>query len=370
MIVYNLRLRSFWYPLPTSAQKMKIFNANFNFFCIFLLTIGELCVKILYIYGINIHFPPYNRKTKTFLEESKMLICPNCKKQFNTADTFCDVCGTRLAEMQPANGNQYQPQQPAPQYQQPAPQYQQPAPQYQQPAPQYQQPAPQYQQPAPQYQQAPYGAPNGAPKGPNPFVAFFTNLWSKLIALPKKWLIAGGSALAALILIVILVPILLAPPKPNFDLKEAENNLEDKDYTVNTTEYKHPEDSNGRLERLSATSEDGESNLEIVIFDNAKLANLYYEECKLEREAKIYIYEMQIKAQENELKELQTLLSKYGKELSSSEIDDLGDEIAELLSDIKEAKADLKELKNESVVGKSGKKVWAGTKDAIKDSKK
>ena len=161
-----------------------------------------------------------------------MLICPNCKKQFNTADTFCDVCGTRLAEMQPANGNQYQPQQPAPQYQQPAPQYQQPAPQYQQPAPQYQQPAPQYQQPAPQYQQpapqyqqpapqyqqAPYGAPNGAPKGPNPFIAFFTNLWSKIIALPKKWLIAGAGGIAAILILLIVLIIALCSKAPNYGL--------------------------------------------------------------------------------------------------------------------------------------------------------
>ena len=62
------------------------------------------------------------------------------------------------------------------------------------------------------------------------------------------------------------------------------------------------------------------------------------------------------------IESLEHQLKKYEDDLDSDEINEIEDEIKEL------NKA-LEKVEDEYVIGRSGKTVWAGTKDAIEDSK-
>jgi len=144
----------------------------------------------------------------------------------------------------------------------------------------------------------------------------------------------------------------LFAPKPNKDLEEAAENLEDEKYTVTYTDDEDDLDVNVE-ERLYAT--DGKDNyLSVTIYKDSKSASLAYKEMKLQYDAELESVELQIKNCEN-------MIKKYDDDLDSDEIDEYEDEIKELEKELKEAK--------DFVFGKSGKMVYAGTKDAIKDSK-
>jgi len=140
-------------------------------------------------------------------------------------------------------------------------------------------------------------------------------------------------------------------PAPAKNLEKAEDALEDADYTVH---YEDDSDSPYIKETLYA-SDDDDNTLSVRVFNDAKTAKIFYEQMKNELD-----YEKdEIKA---EIKLYEHLIKKYEDDLDSDEIDEYED-------DIKELKDELEELEN-LVVGRSGKTVWSGTKDAIKDSKK
>ena len=65
---------------------------------------------------------------------------------------------------------------------------------------------------------------------------------------------------------------------------------------------------------------------------------------------------------ELEIKSVKHILAKYEKDLKSDEIKGYED-------DLKDLEKELEEYKEEYVIGRSGKYVWYGTVDAIKDSK-
>ena len=100
---------------------------------------------------------------------------------------------------------------------------------------------------------------------------------------------------------------------------------------------------------------DDDNSLSIVRYADAKSAKLAYQEIKLK-------YDYQIDSLKLEIKSLEHQLKKYEDDLDSDEIDEIEDEIKEL-------KEELEEMKEDFVIGRSGKVVWYGTADAIKDSK-
>ncbi len=139
-------------------------------------------------------------------------------------------------------------------------------------------------------------------------------------------------------------------PKPELDLDEVQEVLEDEDYYV----YVYEDDLDPEFEAtLSAYNDD--DHLYIAWFNDKETAKIYFEQIKLE-------YDSEVAGMENQIKMIEHKLDKYDDDLDSDEIDDLKDELKEL-------KKELKNLKEESAYGIDGKVVWYGTVDAIKDTK-
>lgn len=141
--------------------------------------------------------------------------------------------------------------------------------------------------------------------------------------------------------------------KPELDLEEAKDALEDEDYMV---QYSDDEDDLGVgvKESLAAYNED-DDGLYIIVYADSKLANLAYEEVKAE-------YDVEVESIKREIKQLEHILDKYEDDLDSDEVDEYEDKIKEL-------KKELEEMEEDYTFGKSGKTVWYGTVDAAKDSK-
>ena len=148
-------------------------------------------------------------------------------------------------------------------------------------------------------------------------------------------------------------------PKPLIkDLEKAAENLEDEDYDVYYTddedEIAYHEFGACIAEYLEADDDD-DNSIEIVVFKDTKSAKLYYDELKTRLDYQKEYMELYIESLEHQLK-------KYEDDLDSDEINEIEDTIKEL------NKA-LEKVEDEYVIGRSGKTVWAGTKDAIEDSK-
>jgi hypothetical protein len=160
-------------------------------------------------------------------------------------------------------------------------------------------------------------------------------------------------ALALLVASVFsLASCSLFAPKPETDLKDAEKALEDNKYTVSHVDDED-ELSAGVAEYLSASNDD--DYLRVTIYKDSTLASIAYEELQQNlKEEKAAI--------KRNIKKYKHLIKKYKDDLKD---DDLLDSYEDRLEDYEEQ---LEEMKN-AVIGKSGKTVWAGTKDAIKDSK-
>ena len=239
-----------------------------------------------------------------------MLICPNCKKEFADGETYCDVCGTTLTEANANNEN------------------------------------------------AAPAAESGAKK-----VGFIEMV--KLI--PKKWLMIGAGAVAGLIVVIVLASLLFGPKKPNFDLEDAADNLEDEDYTSSSIGIEMYEDDEDKLdigvvEELNAINDD--DYLTVTVYATKKLADMAYDALERSHEAQLEYYKATIKRLKYMIKKFEDELE--DREVSWSEYDNMLEQYEERLEDLEK---EFKEYKDEYVFGQSGKKVWEGTKDAIEDSK-
>ena len=238
-----------------------------------------------------------------------MLICPNCKKELADGESFCDACGTALTDVAAQEAKN-------------------------------------------ENEATEAAATETAAKKSVGDIA--KELLEKAKQIPKKWLMIGAGAIAGLIVVIILASLLFGPAKPNFDLEDAADNLEDEDYYVS---YSDDEDelSVGTVEKLTAYDDD--NFLYVTVYATKKLADMAYEELKLELERE----EEDLKREINHYK---YLIKKFEDELDDRDKLDYYEEVLEELED------ELEELKDsEYVFGQSGKKVWYGTKDAIKDSK-
>lgn len=157
----------------------------------------------------------------------------------------------------------------------------------------------------------------------------------------------------SLVAILIILSTLLAITscaRPNMDLEDAEEALKDEGYSVT---YNDDPSSLGQEEYLRASKDD--DYIYVYVFETVKAANLYYESLKMSRE-------YTIEALKHQIKTIKYQLRAFEDDMKSEEIDELEDELKDL-------EKQLKEYKNDSVIGKWGKTVWSGTKDALKDSK-
>ena len=159
----------------------------------------------------------------------------------------------------------------------------------------------------------------------------------------------------ALVLVIACVVPFVACAKPKLNVEKAKENLEAADYLVYVNDDL---DMPYIEEMLTASKGTGDERTEITIvkFADAKSAKLYYQGLKLE-------IEQDIESAKLELKTYKRIITKYGDDLDSDEVDDLKDEIKELEEKIEELKEDLKEI------GRSGKYVWVGDKEAVKATK-
>ncbi len=157
-------------------------------------------------------------------------------------------------------------------------------------------------------------------------------------------------ALAVLMLVSSLVVLSSCAARPKLNLEKAEEALKDNDYFVS---YSDDIDEPSIEEYLTAYKEDDQ--LTVIKFAKSSTAKLAYQEKKLEMDYKIDSLELEIKS-------VKHILAKYEKDLKSDEIKGYED-------DLKDLEKELEEYKEEYVIGRSGKYVWYGTVDAIKDSK-
>ncbi len=141
--------------------------------------------------------------------------------------------------------------------------------------------------------------------------------------------------------------------KPELDLEDAKNALEDEDYLVVYVDDEDDLDV-GMKESLYAYNDD-EDGLYIIVYADSKLATWAYEELKAE-------YDAEVDELKREIDKLEHILDKYEDDLDSDEVDDYEDEIKDL-------KKDLKKMEEEYTFGKSGSTVWYGTANAAEDSK-
>ena len=166
----------------------------------------------------------------------------------------------------------------------------------------------------------------------------------------KKGFFIMKRILAAILLVVLTLStvVLLAScgPKPELDLEDAKENLEDAKYDV---KYYDEDYGVGIEEYLSATNKD--DRLYVTVYADAKLAKLAYKELQMEMK-------QNKEALKLELKKLEYMLDEYSKDIDEDAVEE----------DIKEIEEALEKY-DEYVIGRSGNTVWHGTKTAIEDSK-
>ena len=180
------------------------------------------------------------------------------------------------------------------------------------------------------------------------------------------------SLICLALIISTLFALAACGKKPTLDFDKAEDNLEDEDYEIFRFEGDDDEllglamilgDFSlipGVKEALIATEDD--NGIIIIEFEDSKSASLYYDSLKLNHDMEKYELEQEIKAAELELKTLKHVLKQYEDDIDE---DDVEDAIEDLEDEIEDLKEDLKDYDKETLFGKSGKKVWAGTADAI-----
>ena len=161
--------------------------------------------------------------------------------------------------------------------------------------------------------------------------------------------------LAAILLVVLVFSSVIVlsscGAKPKLNLEVAKENLEEEGYSVS---YDDDSSTLGVKETLSARESNGENEINVVVCTTVKYAKLKYEELKMQLNNSKENYKLQIKT-------LKYKLRAFSKDLSSSEKEAYEESIERYEENLKEM--------NDIVIGRSGKTVWYGTKDAIKATK-
>ena len=184
----------------------------------------------------------------------------------------------------------------------------------------------------------------------------------------KKFL---TSLLTCLLVLIAAFSISGCSPKPALDFDDAMDELIDHDYNI--YDMNHEEVSNDSLflafdnalvdtyipqdaidEAFHASSRNREDRLCMIQFEKSKDANKWYKYIK--ETLDIMIINIQ-----QELEMYEYFLKKYEDDISNDAIEDYKDII-------KYYKGTLKTLED-IIIGKKGKIVWYGTKEAIEDTK-
>ncbi len=160
------------------------------------------------------------------------------------------------------------------------------------------------------------------------------------------------------LLICVFMGVGCSSVKPQLDLRDAAEALEENGYDVDIEDDMDYGYYDVIIEGyLEAEEEDGDEWIEIYEFESASIAKAYYKKLKQEYEA----YIDRIKA---EIRFLKKILKMYDDELKSGEIDDIEDELKEMEEYLEEQEEEWE------ASGYSGKYVWtASSERALKDTK-
>ncbi len=166
--------------------------------------------------------------------------------------------------------------------------------------------------------------------------------------------------MAAVLLVGAVFAFSSCTARPEMDLEKAKENLEKEGYSV--TYYSGEDEALdvGEAEYLraykAAESEDEDSkSLTVIVFESNAVAKAYYESEKAQGEA--------------ELESLKAYIKVLKAQLKAGEDDMTEEEIAKIEEEIEEMEEDIKEYKENYVLGRSGKTVWYGDKDAVDASR-
>ena len=162
--------------------------------------------------------------------------------------------------------------------------------------------------------------------------------------------------LAAILLMNLLASLCscsLLAPKPETDLEDAKAALESAGYTVYIWDYEDSEDvqDKGKVRELIAYSAGYEDYINIICYEEMATAKVAKKLWNKNLDAEVKYYKAERSYHEH-------ILDKYGDKMTSEEYNRIRSYIEE-----DEARAD-----NAVIVGRSGKIVWSGTKNAIKDT--
>jgi hypothetical protein len=153
---------------------------------------------------------------------------------------------------------------------------------------------------------------------------------------------------ASLLLIALMVFALYSRQViPELDFDDAEYRLEDKDYSVVI------DDENALGISVLMANKENDDYIRIMEYDTEEMAKIVYNKLKIKHESEKEILEL-------EIQRLEYILENYDEELDSEREDSCKSRIKDLKKELKEAE--------EVVVGKKGRFVWQGTRQAVEDS--
>lgn len=160
------------------------------------------------------------------------------------------------------------------------------------------------------------------------------------------------------VLIVLVLTLASCSPSPKLNLEKAAENLRQNGYYASYYDEDDFDETDIDEMNLKGKVSASYGNDYVIIykFRDVRSAKLFYKAYKAE-------YDLEVKILKLEIKMYRNLLFRYPFKLSEFDKKDLLEEIQLL-------KEDIKDFKKENVIGRSGKYVWVGTADAIKDSKR
>ena len=139
-----------------------------------------------------------------------------------------------------------------------------------------------------------------------------------------------------------------AGPKPELDLKKAEDNLEDNGYEIEDLDLDSAMDY--AIEKGISAYDERDNYIILIECKSTKAAEKLYDY--------LINYEFEINYINATIAWYEFLLEEYGDDMYSEEREELEDEIKANKDDIKDA-----------AYGHSGKYIWFGNEDAVEDTK-
>ncbi len=173
----------------------------------------------------------------------------------------------------------------------------------------------------------------------------------------------------AISLMVLTLTLASCGATPKFNLEKAAENLKDEGYYVSYEDEFDEDDYDEMMIKEALSAYDGDEEVTIMKFRDARTAKLYLKSMKLRRQYEIDEIKYEIKLLKIEKKALINTMLRYAFKLDGDDFEDIIEDIKDIQEEIKECREEIKDVKKEYSCGRMGKTVWYGTEGAIKDTK-